>query len=137
MTIDGPSVLLVQNNVEPGRASDFDAWHLSDHMPDRVGIPLFRRVLPTPAWRADADAGVVARALLRGDSEASQFNRVESRLRKSMDQTIDAAAWVEAATPEQARIAAAPTVDALRAAGVVAGMPVLLHLVAVFQRPTR
>jgi hypothetical protein len=221
MTIDSPSVLLVQNDVEPGRESDFDAWYLADHMPDRVSVSGFRRarrwrafeggprdlslyeidgshvmssgaylarlaeptpgtrrnmdafigmrrsvcevhgaagfadggcavlvpaappagdawlarLLATSAWRADSNTGVVARALLRCDGEASRSNSVESRLRGSEDQTIDVAAWVEATTPAQARMAAAATGDALRAAGLVAGAPVLLHLIAAFQRP--
>lgn len=223
MTIDSPSVLLVQNDVESGRQADFDSWYLADHMPDRVGIAGFRRarwwrafeggprdlslyeidgahvmssapylarlaeptagtrrnmdafigmrravcevhgaqgfadggcavlvsaarpagdawlarLLATTAWRADPDAGVVARALLRCDVGASRSDSVESRLRRTADQTIEAAAWVEAATPEQARAAAAATADALRSAGLVVSAPVLLHLIATFQRPGR
>ena len=49
MTIDSPAVLLVQNDVEVGREAGFDAWYLSDHMPDRVGTPGFRRAR---RWRA-------------------------------------------------------------------------------------
>jgi hypothetical protein len=49
MTINSPAVLLVQNDVAPGRESDFDAWYLADHMPDRVGVPGFRRAR---RWRA-------------------------------------------------------------------------------------
>jgi hypothetical protein len=43
MTIGSPAVLLVQNDVVPGREAGFDAWYLADHMPDRVGVPGFRR----------------------------------------------------------------------------------------------
>src|SRR3974390_1741361 len=49
MTIDSPVVLLVQNDVAPGREPGFDSWYLADHMPDRVGTPGFRRAR---RWRA-------------------------------------------------------------------------------------
>lgn len=218
MTIDSPAVLLVQNDVAPGREAAFDAWYLADHMPDRVGVPGFRRarrwraieggprdlslyeidgthvmssasylarlaaptegtrrsmgafigmrrsvcavhgaegfadggcaalvpatppegtawvarLLDIAAWRAGPEAGIVARALLRRDAGASRSDSVESRLRRTADQTIDAAAWVETSSPEQARTAADAVVAALRATGLATGIPVLLRLVATF-----
>jgi hypothetical protein len=223
MTIDSPAVLLVQNDVTPGREPGFDSWYLADHMPDRVSVPGFRRarrwrafeggprdlslyeidgpevmssapylarladptegtrrnmggfigmrrsvcavqgavgfadggcaalVLAAPPagdawlavllaaqeWRADPDTGVVAHAILRCDVAASRSDSVESRLREGADQTTETAAWIEAATPEQTRAAAAATGEALRLAGLVVGPPVLLRLIAAFYRPRR
>ncbi len=219
--IDCPTVLLVQNDVEPEREAGFDSWYLADHMPDRVSIPGFRRarrwrafeggprdlslyeiegpevmssapyiarlaeptedtrrymgafigmrravcevhgadgfadggcaaflpVGPTDAnaalarliasdtWRPDPDTGVVARAVLCCDPAASRSDSVESQLRKGADQIIQAAAWIEAATPGQARGAVAAAAAAAGSAGLVVGAPVLLRLVASFVKP--
>jgi hypothetical protein len=91
-------------------------------------------LLAAQEWRANPDTGVVARALLRCDVEASRSDSVESRLRKGADQTIETAAWIEAATPERARASAIVAGDMLRASGLVARPPVLLYLVATFYR---
>jgi hypothetical protein len=223
MTINSSAVLLVQNDVEPDRRLGFDSWYLSDHMPDRVGTPGFRRarrwraleggprdlslyeieglevmssapylarlakptegtrrnmdaflgmrrsvcevrgaegfadggcaallpIVPQPGdapltrlaatkgWRADPDTGVVASALLRCDVRASRSDSVESRLRKGADRTIEAAVWIEGATPEQVRTAVHAAAMAVQSDGSATDGPVLLRLVACFFAPRR
>lgn len=227
MTIDSPAVLLVQNDVVPGREAGFDAWYLDDHMPERIETPGFRRarrwravqgsprdfslyeidsvaVMASPpyrarlaaptagtranmdafigmlrsvcnvraaegfadgghaafvpllpplapasvaaflsaaAWRPDAGSGVLARALLDCDADASRSDTVESRLRREPDRHIAAGAWIEAASPEQAETAMRAALAAVSDAGLRPGQPVLLRMVATFlsrhRRPDR
>jgi hypothetical protein len=33
----------IWHNLEPGTEQDFDRWHTYEHMPERVGVPGFRR----------------------------------------------------------------------------------------------
>lgn len=218
MTVDSPTAMVVQNDVEPGQEAAFDAWYLADHMPDRVGTPGFRRarrwrafergprdlslyeldgpevirgpvylaklaaptegtkrhmphfvgmarticavhaaegfadggcaaliaimdppdtsaldtVFAADGWRADPDAGVVARAVLRCDPDASRNDSAEARMRQGRDRIIEAALWIEAATPEQLRPAVRAAQAALDAAGLAAEPPVLVRLVASF-----
>jgi hypothetical protein len=221
MTIDSPAVLLVQNDVAPGREASFDAWYLADHMPDRVATPGFRRarrwralaggprdlslyeidglaVMASPpylarlaeptegtrrhmdaflgmvraacdvpkaegfadggfaallpisspvpeagiaslladgGWGINPDAGIVAGALLRCDDVTSHSDSVESRLRREPDRRIAAAAWIEAASAEQAAGALGAAQDVLARAGLAGGAAVVLRLVATFHRP--
>jgi hypothetical protein len=219
MTIESPAVLLVQNDVTPGREDSFDAWYLADHMPDRVATPGFRRarrwraieggprdlslyeldgldtltspiyrarladptagtrqnmdafvgmirsacvveheagfadggfavllpfaeapppaLLAAPVWQPDPGTGIVACAVLRADPGTSRTDTVESRLRTVPDRHIAAAAWIEAASAEQARAALDLARAACRAAGLAHGSAVLLRLVAAFQQPPR
>jgi hypothetical protein len=39
----GEAVVAIWNGVAPEGRADFYAWHLTEHMPERVGIPGFRR----------------------------------------------------------------------------------------------
>ena len=218
MTVDSPTVMVVQNDIEPGQEAGFDAWYLADHMPDRVGTPGFRRarrwrafeggprdlsfyeldgpeamrapaylakladptegtkhhmrhfvgmvrticavhategfadggcaaliaimnptktaalnaVFAAEGWRADPETGVVARAVLRCDPDASHNDSAEARMRKGRDRIVEAALWIEAATPEQLRPAAKAAQAALGAAGIAAEPPVLVRLAASF-----
>lgn len=86
-------------------------------------------------WQPDPGAGVVARAVLRADPGLSRTDTVESRLRREADRYVAAAAWIEAASAEQAAAALAAARTAFRAAGLDAGTPVLLRLVAAFGKP--
>jgi hypothetical protein len=92
-------------------------------------------LIASDIWCSDPDAGVVARAVFRCDAMASRSDSVESRLRKVANQITEAAAWIEAATPEQARIAVDAARTAVGSAGLVAGAPVLLRLIASFCKP--
>ena len=39
----GEAVVAIWNGIVPERRDEFYAWHLHEHMPERVGIPGFRR----------------------------------------------------------------------------------------------
>jgi hypothetical protein len=39
----GEGAVLIWNDITPEGRDDFYAWHLAEHMPERVGIPGFRR----------------------------------------------------------------------------------------------
>jgi hypothetical protein len=43
MALLGKGVLAIWNGVAPGADADFVAWHVREHMPERVGLPGFRR----------------------------------------------------------------------------------------------
>jgi hypothetical protein len=39
----GEAVIAIWNGIAPDARDDFYAWHINEHMPERVGIPGFRR----------------------------------------------------------------------------------------------
>ncbi|GAB4166795.1 MAG: hypothetical protein OHK0024_01500 [Thalassobaculales bacterium] len=43
MALAGEGAILIWNDVTPEGRDDFYAWHLAEHMPERVGIPGFTR----------------------------------------------------------------------------------------------
>lgn len=81
----------------------------------------------------DPATGIVAFAMLRADAGLSRTDTVESRLRSGPDRHVAAAAWFEAASQEQAEAALRDARAACHEAGLVAGSPVLLRLVATFR----
>jgi hypothetical protein len=93
------------------------------------------RLFAAAAWRADPETGIVARAVLCCDTDASRSDSVESRLRNGADQVIHAAAWIEAATQEQAGTAMIAAAGSAGAAGLTVGAAVLLRLVASMTKP--
>lgn len=94
-------------------------------------------LLAAPGWQPDPGAGLVACAILRADPGRSLTDTVESRMRTVPDRHIAAAAWIEAASAEQAAAALQAARAACGAAGLVTGSAVLLRLVAAFQQPPR
>ena len=94
-------------------------------------------LLAAPGWQPDPGTGIVACAILRADPGTSLTDTVESRLRTVPDRHIAAAAWIEAASAEQAAAALHLARAACRAAGLATGSAVLLRLVATFQQPPR
>jgi hypothetical protein len=90
-------------------------------------------LIASDRWRADPEAGIVARAVFRCDATASRSDSVESRLRRGADRITEVAAWIEAGTPEQVRLAVDAARAAAASAGLVADAPALLRLVAGFR----
>jgi hypothetical protein len=43
MTLIGNGVLAIWNGIEPEAEDDFIAWHVREHIPERVGLPGFSR----------------------------------------------------------------------------------------------
>lgn len=43
MTLLGSGVLAIWNGIAPGAEQDFAAWHVTEHIPERVGLPGFLR----------------------------------------------------------------------------------------------
>lgn len=43
MALLGGAVLAIWNDVAPGGDAEFDHWHISEHIPERVGVPGFLR----------------------------------------------------------------------------------------------
>jgi len=43
MALLGQGVLAIWNGIDPEAESDFVAWHVSEHIPERVGLPGFLR----------------------------------------------------------------------------------------------
>jgi hypothetical protein len=43
MALIGNGVLAIWNGVQPGAEDDFVAWHVREHIPERVGLPGFLR----------------------------------------------------------------------------------------------
>jgi hypothetical protein len=43
MALAGEGAICIWNDILPERRDDFYAWHVNEHMPERVGIPGFRR----------------------------------------------------------------------------------------------
>jgi hypothetical protein len=43
MALLGKGVLAIWNGIAPEAESDFVAWHVHEHIPERVGLPGFRR----------------------------------------------------------------------------------------------
>jgi hypothetical protein len=43
MSLAGSAVLAIWNGVTPGAEEEFVAWHLREHIPERVGLPGFLR----------------------------------------------------------------------------------------------
>jgi hypothetical protein len=43
MALCGEGAICIWNDITPEGRADFYAWHLTEHMPERVGIPGFRR----------------------------------------------------------------------------------------------
>ena len=43
MTLAGEGAICIWNDITPAGRSEFYAWHLTEHMPERVGIPGFCR----------------------------------------------------------------------------------------------
>jgi len=41
--LSGEAVVAIWNDITPGGRADFYDWHLHEHMPERAGIPGFRR----------------------------------------------------------------------------------------------
>jgi hypothetical protein len=93
------------------------------------------QVFAAESWRADPETGVVARAVLRCDPDASRNDSAEARMRLGRDRIVQAALWIEAATPEQLRLATRAAQIALDAAGIAAEPPALVRLIASFHRP--
>jgi hypothetical protein len=91
-------------------------------------------LLAAPNWRPAPVAGIVACALLRTDMAASASDSVESRLRQGPDKVLAAAVWIEASTPDQARLAVNAARSGAETAGLDVGPSVLLRLVASFVR---
>lgn len=45
MALVGGAVLAFWHDVAPGGEADFDEWHLREHIPERLGVPGFLRLL--------------------------------------------------------------------------------------------
>lgn len=43
MTLWGQGVLAIWNDIDPEAEADFVAWHVAEHIPERVGLPGFLR----------------------------------------------------------------------------------------------
>ncbi|HKZ06900.1 MAG TPA: hypothetical protein VJU81_15665 [Methylomirabilota bacterium] len=43
MALLGGAVLAIWNDIAPGGDAEFDHWHISEHIPERVGVPGFLR----------------------------------------------------------------------------------------------
>ena len=43
MALCGEGAVCIWNGIADGQLDDFYAWHMEEHMPERVGIPGFRR----------------------------------------------------------------------------------------------
>ncbi|WP_108660013.1 DUF4286 family protein [Acuticoccus kandeliae] len=43
MSLNGTGVLAIWNGIAPAAEDDFLAWHVSEHMPERVALPGFNR----------------------------------------------------------------------------------------------
>ena len=43
MALCGEGAICIWNDITPEGEADFYAWHIEEHMPERVGIPGFRR----------------------------------------------------------------------------------------------
>jgi hypothetical protein len=43
MPLVGSAVLAIWNDIAPGGDAEFDHWHTSEHIPERVGVPGFLR----------------------------------------------------------------------------------------------
>jgi hypothetical protein len=43
MSLAGEGVVAIWNDIQPASRADFYEWHNREHMPERVGIPGFRR----------------------------------------------------------------------------------------------
>jgi hypothetical protein len=43
MALAGAAVLATWNDIAPGGDAEFDHWHTSEHIPERVGVPGFLR----------------------------------------------------------------------------------------------
>ena len=43
MALLGHGVLAIWNGIADGAAADFEAWHIGEHIPERVGVPGFLR----------------------------------------------------------------------------------------------
>ena len=43
MALLGQGVLAIWNGIRDGAAADFEAWHISEHIPERVAVPGFVR----------------------------------------------------------------------------------------------
>ena len=43
MSLAGSAVLAIWNGVKAGTDDDFAAWHVREHIPERVGLPGFLR----------------------------------------------------------------------------------------------
>ena len=43
MTLSGEGAICIWNDITPEGEADFYAWHIEEHMPERVGIPGFTR----------------------------------------------------------------------------------------------
>ena len=43
MALLGGAVLAIWNDIAPGGDAEYDHWHISEHIPERVGVPGFLR----------------------------------------------------------------------------------------------
>jgi hypothetical protein len=43
MALAGEGAICIWNDILPEHRAEFYAWHNEEHMPERVGIPGFRR----------------------------------------------------------------------------------------------
>lgn len=51
MSIQARAFLGIWHNLKPGNEREFDRWHTTEHMPERVGIPGFRQARRYMNWQ--------------------------------------------------------------------------------------
>lgn len=106
MPLLGKAILAIWNGIAKGADDEFESWHVREHIPERVGLPVSlrgRRYAARLRRQLDgaykADKGLVGMHLLRGQPRASRRDTAEIRLRSGQDTVASWVLLVEAADP--------------------------------------
>lgn len=89
-TLEGKGFVAIWNGITPGHESDFERWHVEEHMPERLAIPGFEQ---GQRWGASEKADgyftlytLESPAVARSDAYLSRLNDPTPWTRRTMAQ---------------------------------------------------